>query len=59
MFYKILSKGDNYLKYKNDTTTGIYYMYNLNVYNTTRTFYTQREKMIKEHENFEDSSVNQ
>lgn len=59
MFFKILSKRDNYLKYKTDTTTCICYMYNLNVYNTIRTFYAQREKMTKEHEHFEDSSVNQ
>lgn len=26
-------------------------MYNLNMYNTIRTFCAQREKMIKEHEN--------
>ena len=32
-------------------------MYNLNVYNTIRTFYAQKEKMIKEHEKFEDSTV--
>lgn len=44
MFYKILSKRDNCLKYKNDITTGICYMYNFNVYNTIRTFYAQREK---------------
>lgn len=38
------NRKSNYLNYLNNVITGISYMYNLNLYNTVKACYVQREK---------------